>query len=161
MSGDVRIKHRARPKYAEELTSTESPGVTPWEVVMLVQPSEFDPEIYKTVYFVRAATPYQAAILANQFWTQWEKVDMGLEFSRYPDTVDQAGVTCLDEGDWKEAWQEAQRYKHRYAGMKENPSVFAFWKPGYGVVDKRPLSRVGDLPAGWQVAGGGIIHPGV
>ena len=155
----IRLKHVARPKYAEEFKSTERAGMTPWEVAMLVQSSEVDPEVYKTVYYVRAARPDFAATMANNYWTQWEKKDMGLEFEKYPDTVDQAAVLCLDEGDWAELWEEAQRYRHRFAGMIENPSVFTFWKPGYGVVDKKPLARVGEVPAGWQMAGGGIIHP--
>lgn len=156
----VNIRHVDRPRYAEEFTSDERPDMTPWEVVMLVKASALTDEAYKTLYFVRASSPYLAAVLANQTWTTWEKNDLGLQHEAYPDTVDQAGVQRLQEPEWRECWKEAQRYRHRFLGMRENPSVFTFWKPGYGVVDKKPLTRVGDIPPGWKMASGGIIHPG-
>jgi len=140
-SGSVNIKQVARPKHVEEFSLKEDAQFQPWEVVMLVQPERYDPRLYKTIYYVRAplGQPGSAAVMANRCWLQWEKIDKGFKFQPYPDTVEQAGVSRMTEEEWSYVWIEAQRYEHNYEGMKENPSVFTFRKPGYGEEDGKRL----------------------
>jgi hypothetical protein len=127
-----------KPKHAEEHSTKESNQFRAWEVVMLVQPEEMDPRIYKTLYYVRARLPEHAATAANAYWQRWEKEDN-------PDTVDQAGITKLDDEDYLEVWERAQTFPHRFVGMKDNPSAFTYWEPGYGQEDGRRLPLISSI----------------
>ena len=96
----------------------------------MVKPSELDPATYPYYVYIRAGAPDQAAMMAHQLWVQWEKKDKGLEFSRYPDVEDLGAGQGMSEDQFQEKWKEAQNYSYRYVGMRENPSAFAFMKPG-------------------------------
>jgi len=129
----LRFKAIARPKHTEEISGDEAAIHSTWEIMMMIKPKEIDEFCYPTYYYMRAGNGQQAAMMAHQLWSRWEKVDKGLEFHRYPDVEEMGAGRGIEEAEFQEKWKEAQRYEHQYVGMRENPSAFTFRKPGYGV----------------------------
>lgn len=128
----LKFKAVARPKYIEEISGDEAAVHQPWEIMMMIQATELDPTTYPCFVYIRAQKPEHAAMMAHQLWAQWERNEKGHEYHKYPDVTEMGGGCGIDEQEFQEQWKEAQRYEHRYQGMKENPSAFICFKPGRG-----------------------------
>lgn len=127
----LKFKPIARPKYIEEISGNEAAVHQPWEIMMMVQPVEHDESTYPVMYYIRAQKPHEAAMMAHQLWQQWEKIDKGHEFHKYPDISGTGAGSGIDEEEFQEIWIEAQKHPHKYMGMRENPSAFAYMPKGY------------------------------
>jgi hypothetical protein len=121
--GDATLVRVLAPRHQEQFSLRESGFFQPWQVKLLVQKDPIDPRLHETYYYVRGRDPGHASTLAYSMWTKWEKVERGLEWSRWPDL---ASAECLvmDEKEWSEAWRRASRMEHKRTGMPDNPSCF-------------------------------------
>jgi len=103
----------------------EHPLCQPYLVHLYVQDSRFAPDVRPVAYFIRASRhnpdsvdrnvvvgAEQAGQIAEALWQKWErpKPADGSAPPPYPDTVGQASITALDEGDWFEFWKQARRH---------------------------------------------------
>lgn len=127
-----------RPKHAECLSLKECAYFQPWKVVLKVEPTwedsvdmDFEPIDY--VIYLRAPSPSDAQYTAAGAFTIWEHTRPGIDEDDYPKISDRVHSEAykLSEQDYMEAWKEAQRYPHVKTGMKENPTIFRFAKPGW------------------------------
>lgn len=102
---------------------------SPWAVTVPVRVSDIDPRVHETTYYIRAGQGHLAAQMAATLWMRWEKV--GKRLGRaidYPDVEGHCEATALDDKDFAEAWEEAQRAPIIFrAGNKLNPMAFTFY----------------------------------
>lgn len=123
-----------RPKHVEAYSSHESAAYQPWKVDLQVEIDSNDTTPITYTIFVRAQSPSNAQYMAFALFTKWEHADPEIEDpwprvcvgEDHPSTAEK-----LSEDQWKEFWVEAQFYPHVYMGMRENPTVFRFAKPGW------------------------------
>lgn len=127
-----------RPKHPECYSLEECAHFQPWKVILKVEPSwedsvdmDFEPIDYEI--YLRAPSPHDAQWTAHGAFTVWEHVRTGIPENEYPMISDRVPSEAikLTEKDYMEFWKEAQRYPHVSTGMKENPTIFRFAKPGW------------------------------
>lgn len=123
-----------RPKHPEAYSTEESLAFQPWKVDLKVEIDAADPTPITYTIFCRAQNVHNAQYMAYIAFTSWEHAMPEIE-DVYPrvctgeDSPSEAEK--LSEDQWKAFWAEAQFYPHVYIGMRENPSIFRFAKPGW------------------------------
>ena len=102
----------------------ESKLTQPWRVQLLVQATIVSAHI-PVIYYVRGQNPNLACTMAHQLWQKWEKFDKGI-VTEYPDVTDMGYAECIDEDDFRSAWEDVRKYqlKCRVAGSPEDPMSF-------------------------------------
>lgn len=123
-----------RPKHMEAYSTKESMAFQPWKVDLKVEIDREDLTPIDYTIFVRAQNAANAQYMCFAAFTQWEHVDPEIEdpwprvcTGEYNPSV----AEKLTEDQWFSFWTEAQFYPHVYVGMRENPSMFRFAKPGW------------------------------
>lgn len=123
-----------RPLHPEAYSTKESAAFQPWKVDLKVEIDAEDPTPITYTIFCRAQNVHNAQYMAYIAFTSWEHAMPEIE-DVYPrvctgeDTPSEAEK--LSEDQWNAFWAEAQFYPHVYIGMRENPSIFRFAKPGW------------------------------
>lgn len=126
-----------RPKHPEMYSSEECAAFKPWKVVLKVEniPPNMDiPVVVDYEIYLRAPSVHDAQYTAFHCFMIWERIRPGLdEYDEYPMVCTKMPSEAypLTEDQYKAAWIEAQSYPHTSTGMKENPSIFRFAKPGW------------------------------
>lgn len=123
-----------RPKHFEAYSTKESLAFQPWKVDLKVEIDADDLTPIDYTIFVRAQSPSNAQYMAFAAFTKWEHVDPEIEDpwprvctgEHNPSTAEK-----LTEDQWFSFWAEAQFYPHVCVGMRQNPSLFRFAKPGW------------------------------
>jgi len=97
----------------------------PWRVQLLVQPSEIITAYNPVIYYVRGHNPHIACTMAHQLWQKWEKFDEGI-FTEFPDIREVGYAECVDEDDFKSAYDEIKKFQLscRLAGSPDDPMAF-------------------------------------
>lgn len=123
-----------RPKHPEAYSTREYAAFQPWKVDLKIELDANDPEPIVYTIFCRAQNVHNAQYMAYHVFQKWEHVDPEIE-DPYPRVCtgkdNPSEAEMLTEDQWDEFWKEAQRYDHVYIGMRENPSIFRFAKPGW------------------------------
>lgn len=139
------------PKHPEAYSTRESAAFQPWKVDLKVEIDADDPTPIDYTIFIRAQSVANAQYMAYALFNKWEHVDPEIE-DPWPRvcTGEHAPSEAerLTEDQWSSFWIEAQSYPHVYVGMRENPSIFRFAKPGWnyrgGLLHGRPSIVVPD-----------------
>lgn len=99
-------------------TSRNDPQFRPWRCKLMVQVNDKG-DLTSAIYYVRARDPQKACMVAERWWQQWEKTDIGLKQYSFPDVVEVGFAEVIDENDWDNAWQDTQKYKLRYRAVED------------------------------------------
>lgn len=126
-----------RPKHPEMYSSEECSKFTPWKVTLKIEnipPHMTDAVIIDYDVYLRAPSVHDAQYTAYQCFIIWERIRPGIseveEFPRICTSIPSEAIK-LTEDQYKSFWIEAQSYPHTCTGMRENPSIFRFAKPGW------------------------------
>lgn len=99
-------------------TGKNDPRFRPWRCKLMVQVnSKGDQE--PAMYYVRAGNPQAACVMAERYWSKWEKKDIGLGDKKFPDVLEIGYAECIDENDWSNAWQEVQKYEFAFRAVED------------------------------------------
>lgn len=135
-------KRMERPKHPEAYSTREYAAFQPWKIDLKVEIDNLDPTPITYTIFCRAQNVHNAQYMAYAAFMTWEHVNPEIEdpWPRVCTGEDQPSeAEKLSEDQWEAFWKEAQSYPHVYVGMRENPSIFRFAKPGWnhrgGILD--------------------------
>lgn len=96
-------------------------------------------------------SPTISAHIANALWQKWEGpvVPPGTKRPEYPDTVDQADIMEIDEGDWIEYLRAAHKYSKKDTYCCVGPPRFPlYWTcTGMAFVDDQEAHNHADYDA--------------
>ena len=125
-----------KPKHPECYSLEECAAFQPWKVDLKVENDvgASEPILLDYTIFLRAPSVNDAQYTAYQAFIIWERVKPGIpDWEEFPrvSTLLPSEAEKLTEDQYKEFWKEAQRYPHVSTGMKENPTIFRFAKPGW------------------------------
>lgn len=143
----------ARPKYKEQYSSEESASFQPWRVDLKVELDEFDSTPVTYTVFCRCKDVNDAQIIAFNVFNylthilplslgilpegdpEYPKICTVPEIKNYKELMTDETTSVaypLSEDQWYDALKEAHSYNNSfYVGMKENPSIFRFARPGW------------------------------
>ena len=99
-------------------TSKNDPRFRPWRCKLMVQTNS-QGDMEPAMYYVRAGNPQAACMMAERYWTQWEKKDIGLGRQQYPDVLEIGYAEVIDESDWDASWKEVQKYEFAFRAVED------------------------------------------
>lgn len=125
-----------KPKHPECYSLEECAAFQPWRVDLKVENDVGgeEPVILTYTVFLRAPSVHDAQYTAYQCFIIWERLRPGIEdWEEYPKicTSIPSEAEKLTEEQYKEYWKEAQYYPNTFTGMRDNPTIFRFAKPGW------------------------------
>lgn len=131
------------PKYKEEFSLRECAAFQPWRVVLMIELDAEDPEPVAYELYLRSPSPNDAQYTAFSAFQLWEHDS--IDSDDYPIVSAESHdhfAEKLTEDQWDSLVKDMQKYPHKKAGMKDNPTIFRIIKPGW---DKRSglLSGIG------------------
>jgi len=76
-------------------------------------------DMESVIYYVRAGDPQKACMIAERWWSKWEKEDIGLKRQEFPDVLEIGYAECIDENDWENAWIDTKKYELAFRAVED------------------------------------------